>query len=231
VWALPQTVSAVRQALRRRFQIGLVDVPDPVQIGFVESLSHPGGSFDGHLNVSHELMRKRVHCCARHGLIRPASPCWANLAISASGTTILRRIKPGKGHSAPPGARTYAVQETSEFARRVRCHCAQGRHGDRGALARMPGSPETRGNHRACTLRHRIPAMYTTFGVSGAWRTVHLRETDLIDMSFRAAALRRQDSEGRKAGRYPRPATNRVRLPVINAGRRAKIGMIVPPWS
>ena len=222
VWALPQTVRAVRQAAPT-IPIVFVDVPDPVQLGFVESLSHPGGYSTGISNVSHDLIAKRVQ------LLREALPHSSRLAVLGNLANPLQadylRATREAALTLHLEPRTYAVQETSDLPRAF----AAMRQDDMETVALLPDAwfYPRRAEIIGLAQRHRIPAMYTNLGYP-ALGGLSTYAADLIDMSYRAAAYVDKILRGAK------PADIPVQQPtafdfVINARSAREIGLIVPP--
>jgi putative tryptophan/tyrosine transport system substrate-binding protein len=222
VWGSVVAVRAVRQAAPA-LPIVFIDVPDPVEAGLVDSLSHPGGNMTGTSNITTDLLAKRVQ------ILRDALPQARRLAVlcNLSNPQQAEYLRTAMAAARAAGfeARAYSVGSPEQLDG---AFDAMGRDG-MDALVLLPDAWFYPNRQRLFALvdRSRIPmiAGNTEYTALGALFTYGV---DLVDMSYRAARYVDRIVKG------ARPADLPVELPtqynfVVNAAKARSLGLTIPP--
>jgi len=206
----------------RSTPILFVQISDPVKIGLVASLAHPGGNITGFSNFEHaiggkwlELLKDTAPGTTRVAVIfDPDNPTQAPYlqAIDAAAPLFGMQLTRADVRNAP------------EIERAINAFA----HAPNGALIVVPNLVTTR--HRdliiALATRHRLPAVYPYrfFTSSGGLVSYGV---DLGDLYRRAASYVDLILKGTKAGDLPVQLPTKFEL-VINLKAAKALGLTIP---
>ena len=201
----------------------MVHGPDPVQLGLVASLAHPGGNLTGLTTLSAEMSAKQlellkefVPVISRVAVMKNPTNPWHPLALEGvEATARSRRIQ----------VRVVAVQRADEiepaFAAMIK---------DRADAVLVLADPMTV-FHRAriadLALKHRLPAMGSVRehaeagGLASYW-------PNSADMNRRAASYVHKILSGAKPADLPIEQPTNFEL-VINLKTAKALGLTIPP--
>ena len=202
--------------------IVMVTVLDPVQAGFVTSLSHPGGNVTGSSDLSEELVAKRVE------LLKQAIPTAALIAVlwDPTGPTNALDLKRTEAAAAALGlrVRAAAAHDRSEIDKAF----VDMRRWRPQALVVLMSSAAIVHIMRILELakEDRLPTMYGTRGAAMAGALLSYGP-DLSDQYRHAAAFVEKILKGAKPENLPVEQPTRFEL-VVNLKTAKALGITIP---
>ena len=218
----PQTAVALKSATAS-IPILFVAVADPVGIGLVQSLSHPGGNITGLATYVPGFVSKEIE------ILREMVPTASKIAVLANpGNPMHKR----SAEELPQAAQKLAValpivEATTAEELDIAFASAAAQHAD----AIIPfGDPLTINNAprvTALAAQHRLPALYLfrLFAANGGLITYG---PDLPDLFFRAGGYVDKILKGTKPSDLPVEQPTKFEL-VINMKTAKALGLTVPP--
>jgi putative ABC transport system substrate-binding protein len=219
----PAQVTLELNRLTKSLPILFVNVPDPVDLGLVASLAHPGGNMTGFANFEHALAGKWLD------ILKQMIPSATNIGVFYSRENPAWRGRLRVIEEAAPslGVRLTAigVSEVAEVEGAFDSFAQQ----KIGALIVLPSIFAA--THRAPIValadRHRFPAIYPFrfFVADGGLLAYGI---DLNDQFRRAASYVDRILKGEKPGDLPVQAPTKFEL-VINLKTAKNLGLDVPP--
>ena len=201
----------------RTIPIVFVIVPDPVALGFVQSVAHPGGNITGFASYDAEIIGKWIE------LLKEADPALARVAIifnpdTASGQGLDRVIQ------AAPSLGVTAVRTPVHNDAEIVTAIAAAAREPGGGLVALPDSFNQ--THHAIiidtAIRHRLPLAST--GFTGALIAYWF---DGIELNARAATYIDRILRGASPADLPVQYPTKYRL-VINLKTAKAIGLTLP---
>jgi putative tryptophan/tyrosine transport system substrate-binding protein len=217
-----QVALALRQATHS-IPIVFANVPDPVGIGLVKSLAHPGENVTGFTSTESELAGKWLE------VLREIAPQVTEVAVIYSPTNpawrgrlrVLEALAPSLGvHLTPIGS-----NEAEEIDRAV----SAWDHGSKSGLIMLPSisTMAYRQTIIALAVRYQLPAVYPWGFVVKSGGLVSYG----IDVTYQfqeAATYVDRILKGERAGDLPVQAPNKFDL-AINLKTAKALGLTVPP--
>ena len=205
----------------RTIPIVMVNVPDPVGAGWVQSLARPGGNATGFINFEYSLSGKWLE------LLKQIAPGIARVAVlrsatSVSGTGQFAAVQSG-AHSLGVELTPVGVRDADEIERGV---TAFARLGNGGLIVTAGGTGSRRDLIIALASRFRLPAIYPLryFAVDGGLISYG---PDALDSLRRAAGYVARILGGEKPADLPVQAPTNYQL-VINLKTAKTLGITVP---
>jgi putative ABC transport system substrate-binding protein len=216
------SVSELRR-LTSTIPIVFVEVPDPVELGVVASLAHPGANITGFTHFELDMggkwleMLKEIapHIGRIAFLLPPEHPAWSGFlhTITAAASSIGLDVTPA------------GVHDAAEIERAVEAFARE----PNGGLMVLP-SPPTSINHDliiALAARYSLPAIYPfRYFVSDGGLVSY--GTDIPELFRRAAGYVDRILKGEKPADLPVQAPTKFEL-VINLKTAKTLGLTVPP--
>jgi putative ABC transport system substrate-binding protein len=205
----------------RTIPVVMVNVPDPVGAGWVQSLARPGGNATGFINFEYTLSGKWLE------LLKQIAPGIARVAVlrsatSVSGTGQFAAVQSG-AHSLGVELTPVGVRDADEIERGV---TAFARLGNGGLIVTAGGTGSPRHLIIALASRFRLPAIYPLryFAVDGGLISYG---PDALDSLRRAAGYVDRILRGEKPADLPVQAPTNYQL-VINLKTAKALGITVP---
>jgi putative ABC transport system substrate-binding protein len=202
--------------------IVMVNVPDPVGAGWVQSLARPGGNATGFTNFEYSLGGKWVE------LLKQMAPSITRAAVLRSSTSVagvgqFAAIQSG-AHSLGVELTPVGVRDADEIERGV---VEFTRSGNGGLIVTGGGSGARRDLIITLASRHRLPAIYPFryYVVDGGLISYG---PDTLDLFRRAAGYVDRILKGEKPADLPVQAPAKYEL-VINLKTARALGLDVPP--
>ena len=202
--------------------IVMVNVPDPVGAGWVQSLARPGGNATGFTNFEYSLGGKWIE------LLKQVAPTVTRAAVLRSSTSVagvgqFAAIQSG-AHSLGIELTPVGVRDTDEIERGV---AEFARSGSGGLIVTGGGSGARRHLIIDLAARFRLPAIYPFhyYVVDGGLISYG---PDTLDQFRRAAAYVDRILKGEKPADLPVQAPAKYQL-VINLRTAKALGLDVPP--
>jgi putative tryptophan/tyrosine transport system substrate-binding protein len=206
----------------RTIPIVMVNVPDPVGAGWVQSLARPGGNATGFISFEYSLGGKWIE------LLKQIAPGIARVAVLRSATTVsgtgqFAAVQSG-AHSLGVELTPVGVHDTTEMERGV---AAFARSGNGGLIVTAAGMGSRRNLIIALTSRFRLPAIYPYryYAIDGGLMTYG---PDTLDLFRRAAGYVDRILRGEKPADLPVQAPTNYQL-VINLKTARALGLEIPP--
>jgi putative tryptophan/tyrosine transport system substrate-binding protein len=203
--------------------IVFVQVPDPVEGGFVASLARPGGNITGFTNFEYALGGKWLE------LLKEVAPGVARVAViqNPADRTSSEYTRAIIGVAPSFGVQVIAADphDASEIERAIGTLARE----SNAALIVLPGAFTFVHSAAIVALaaRHRLPAVYPyRYHVTGGGLISYGVET--VDLYRRAASSVDRILRGEKPGDLPVQAPTRFEL-VINLKAAQALGLTVPP--
>jgi putative ABC transport system substrate-binding protein len=217
-----QVVLALRD-VASAIPIVFANVPDPVGIGIVSGLAHPGGDITGFTSTESALAGKWLEVLKEIGpavkrvlvIYSPVNPAWPGRL------RVLEQVAPAAGVQLTPAA----VQEADDIERALTSFARE----PNGGIILFPSIFTS--DHRdivvAAAARHRLPAMYPyrAAAVSGGLISYGI---DIPDQFRGAASYVDRILKGEKAGDLPIQAPTKYEL-VVNLKAAKALGLEVSP--
>jgi putative tryptophan/tyrosine transport system substrate-binding protein len=204
----------------RTIPIVMVNVPDPVGTGWVQSLARPGGNATGFTSFEFGMGGKWVE------LLKQIAPGIARAAV-LRGTTVagigqFAAVQSG-AHSLGVELTPVGVHDTAEMERGV---AAFARAGSGGLIVTTAGTGSRRDLIIALASRFRLPAIYPYryYAADGGLMTYG---PDTLDLFRRAAGYVDRILRGEKPADLPVQAPTNYQL-VINLKTAKALGLTVP---
>jgi putative tryptophan/tyrosine transport system substrate-binding protein len=198
-------------------------VADPVRLGLIESLSHPGGYATGFTNFEFAIGGKWLE------LVREIDPSIRRVTLLAnpanSGATLFAQYIENAGRATGIDIETAYVRDSSEISAAIMAAARQ----TGGALIAFPDSLTV--VHRNLIIgmaaQHRLPAIYPfrIFAMSGGLLSYGL---DFPELYRQAAVYVDRILKGEKPADLPVQAPTKYEL-VINLKTAKALGLVVPP--
>jgi putative ABC transport system substrate-binding protein len=205
----------------RTIPIVMVNVPDPVGAGWVQSLARPGGNATGFTSFEYGLGGKWIE------LLKQIAPGIARVAVLRSATTVagigqFAAVQSG-AHSLGVELTPVGVHDDDEIERGV---AAFARVGSGGLIVTAAGTGSRRNLIIALASRFRLPAIYPYryYAADGGLMTYGPGPLDLFR---RAAGYVDRILRGEKPGDLPVQAPTKYNL-VINLKTAKTLGLTVP---
>jgi putative ABC transport system substrate-binding protein len=204
----------------RTIPIVMVNVPDPVGAGWVQSLARPGGNATGFTNFEYSLGGKWVE------LLKQVAPTITRAAVlrssSVAGVGQFAAIQSG-AHSLGIELTPVGVRDTDEIERGV---AEFARSGSGGLIVTGGGSGARRHLIIALAARFKLPAIYPFhyYAVDGGLISYG---PDTLDQFRRAAAYVDRILKGEKPADLPVQAPSKYEL-VINLKTAKALSLDVP---
>jgi ABC-type uncharacterized transport system substrate-binding protein len=223
IMSSPAQVTLELNRATRSLPVIFVNVPDPVEVGLVATLAHPGGNMTGFANFEHamagkwlEILKETIPSSSHVGVLYTReNPAWRGR---------LRKIE----EAAPSLGVQVTAAGVSEVAEIEGAFEALA-HQKVGALIVLP-SIFAATTHRAAVIasadRHRFPAIYPFrfFVADGGLLAYGI---DINDQFRRAADYVDRILKGQKPGDLPVQAPTKYEL-VINLKTAKALGLDVP---
>ena len=202
--------------------IVMVNVPDPVGAGWVQSLARPGGNATGFTNFEYSLGGKWVE------LLKQVAPSITRAAVLRSSTSVagvgqFAAIQSG-AHSLGVELTPVGVRDADEIERGV---AEFARSGNGGLIVTGGGSGARRDLIITLAARLRLPAIYPFryYAVDGGLISYG---PDTLDLFRRAAGYVDRILKGEKPADLPVQTPAKYEL-VINLKTARALGLEVPP--
>jgi len=202
--------------------IVMVNVPDPVGAGWVQSLARPGGNATGFTNFEYSLGGKWIE------LLKQVAPSITRAAVLRSSTSVagvgqFAAIQSG-AHSLGVELTPVGVRDADEIERGV---AEFARSGNGGLIVTGGGSGARRDLIITLAARLRLPAIYPFryYAVDGGLISYG---PDTLDLFRRAAGYVDRILKGEKPTDLPVQAPAKYEL-VINLKTARALGLEVPP--
>jgi putative ABC transport system substrate-binding protein len=206
----------------RTVPIVFVNVPDPVDLGFVSSLASPGGNTTGFTNLEHalagkwlEVLKEIAPDVIQVGIIyNPEDPTWPERLhqIEAVASSLGVQVTPA------------GVHDGAEIERAIGAFARE----SNGGLIVLPNPIVSADRELIVALanRHRLPAVYANrnFVKNGGLMSYGV---DLADLYRRAAGYVDRILKGEKPGDLPIQTPTKFRL-VINLKTAKALHLTVP---
>jgi putative ABC transport system substrate-binding protein len=216
-----QVVLALRD-VTSSIPVVFANVPDPVGIGIVSSLAHPGGKITGFTSTESalagkwlEVLKEVAPAVSRVSVIySPVNPAWPGRL------RVLEQVAPAMGVQLAPAA----VHDADQIERAVTSFARE----PNGGLILFPSIFTS--DHRdivvALAARHRLPAMYPyrAAAVDGGLISYGI---DIPDQFRGAASYVDRILKGENAGDLPIQAPTKYEL-VVNLKAAKSLGLDVP---
>ena len=218
--------SPASEALRRKTRtipVVFVAAADPLGIGLVESLAHPGGNLTGFTNFDFPMggkwleMLKEVAPGIKRVLVilPPGNPGIEGLQRAVEAAAPMLDVQPV----------TAIVSSAPEIERAVDAFAQE----PNGGLVVLPGSRSRKNRDLIVGLaaRHRLPAVYANYAfvASGGLMSYH---TDVADLFRRAASYVDRILRGEKPGDLPVQNPTKFDM-AINLKTAKALGITIPP--
>src|SRR5262245_18656025 len=205
----------------RTVPIVMVNVPDQVGAGWVQSLARPGGNATGFINFEYSLSGKWIE------LLKQIAPGIARVAVLRSATTVsgtgqFAAVQSGP-HSLGVELTPIGMRDADEIERGVTAFALLG---NGGLIVTAGGTGARRDLIIALASRLRLPAIYPLryFAVDGGLISYG---PDALDGFRRAAGYVDRILKGEKPADLPVQAPTNYQL-VINLKTAKTLGLIVP---
>jgi putative tryptophan/tyrosine transport system substrate-binding protein len=206
----------------RAIPIVMVNVPDPVGSGWVQSLARPGGNATGFTNFEYSLGGKWVE------LLKQIAPGITRAAV-LRGTTVasigqFAAVQSG-AHSLGVELIPVGVHDTTEMERGV---AAFARSGNGGLIVSAAGTGSRRNLIIALASRFMLPAVYPFRYHVASGGLISYGPDITVDQFRRAAGYVDRILKGEKPADLPVQAPTKYEL-VINLKTAKALGLTVPP--
>jgi putative tryptophan/tyrosine transport system substrate-binding protein len=213
--------AALRQST---FSIPIVfaQVPDPIELGLVTSLAHPGGNITGFTHFQPAIAGKWLQTLKeisptikRVGLLfDPGNPSWI----------VYVRALEAAASSLAVGLTPVGVRDASEIERAIEGFAREAN----GGLVVIPSPATVNDRNRLLTLmeHHRLPAVYPYryFSAAGGLASYGV---DVTDLYRRAASYVDRILKGEKPGDLPIQQPTKFNF-VINLNTARALGLTIP---
>jgi len=223
ILASPGQVVLVLRDATSAIPVVFANVPDPVGIGIVSALAHPGGHITGFTSTESalagkwlELLKEIAPAVSRVSIIySPVNPAWPGRL------RVLEDVAPAMGVQLVPSA----VREVGEIERAITTFARE----PNGGIILFPSIFTS--DHRdivvALAARYRLAAMYPyrSAAMSGGLISYGI---DIPDQFRGAASYVDRILKGEKAGDLPIQAPTKYEL-VVNLKTAQTIGLDIPP--
>jgi putative ABC transport system substrate-binding protein len=216
----PTSTRALQQ-VTKSIPIIFVQIPDPVEAGFVASISHPGGNITGFTHFEPTMASKWI------GLLKQISPALDRFAILFNPVTISKAYLP----PLLAAAQSFAVEpiETS-YHNEADIEDALGKFAEvaKGGLIVLPDASNTLNRNLIIKLaaQHRLPAIYAyAYFVTDGGLVCY--GVDAPDLFRRAASYVDRILKGENPANLPVQAPTKFEL-VINLKTAKDLGLTVP---
>jgi putative ABC transport system substrate-binding protein len=219
----PASLRAARDATTTIPIVMAAAAADPVQQGFVASLSRPGGNITGLTTASTELVGKRLE------LLKEALPGLARVAIlwdASAGRLVgneLRQAAQSLGLELLP----HEVRSPDDFSAAVESASKQ-----RAGAVLVASTPLFSGPRRAqlieLLIRYRLPAVSSWRDFAEAGGLMAYGPVGLHEQFRRAAAYVDKILKGAKPGELPVEQPTKFEL-VVNLKTANALGLTIPP--
>jgi putative ABC transport system substrate-binding protein len=200
----------------------MVNVPDPVGAGWVQSLARPGGNATGFTNFEYSLGGKWLEWLKQ---IAPAVTRVAVLrnAAAVAGIGQFAAVQSG-AHALGVELTPVGVRDVDEIEQGL---TAFARSGSGGLIVTASGTGSRRAPIIALASRHKLPAIYPYryYVVDGGLMSYG---PDTLDLFRRAASYVDRILKGEKAADLPVQAPSKYQL-VINMKTARALDLDVPP--
>jgi putative ABC transport system substrate-binding protein len=222
IWGSGVAARAVKDA-DPALPVVLVDVADPVKLGLIDSLAHPGTNMTGITNITEELVAKRIE------IVKEALPRVTHLALLANPANPEQpryaRLMHDAAQALQIESRVYPVAEPSQLAG---AFAAMERDGVQ-AVVLLPDVwfyPQRAEIVRLASV-HRIPAMYgnSAFAEMGGLFTYG---ANLAQMSYQSTRYIGKILGGAKPGELPVERPDKFDF-VVNLKTARELGVTVSP--
>jgi putative ABC transport system substrate-binding protein len=219
--------AAVAELIRQTAIIPIVFavVADPVALGFVPSLAHPGGNITGFTNFEPSMMGKWVE------MLKEITPAITQVAIlfnpDNAAVYVSLFLRPFEAAAAQLAVKPIAlpVRDEAEIDNVLN----ELAHGPRSGVAVMPDAFTSAHSKVIASIaaRYRLPAVYPYryYAAAGGLMSYGV---DVIDIYRRSAAYVDRILRGAKPGDLPIQQPTKFEL-VINAKTAKALGLDVPP--
>ena len=222
ILATPGTVVAALREQTRTIPIVFVLVPDPVELGFVQSLARPGGNVTGFSSYDAPIMGKWLQ------LLKEVASSIRRVAVIFNPDTAFDRLYNRAIEAAAPSlGMTVTLAPVHDDTAIEEAIAAQAREPG-GGLISLPDSFNTR--HRdviiAAAARHRLPLIGTPdFPGAGALMSYAF---DPVDLHAQAASYIDRILRGASPADLPVQQPTKYSLS-INLKAAKALGLTVPP--
>jgi ABC-type uncharacterized transport system substrate-binding protein len=216
----PATLAAKRAGAAT--PIVLVGVDDPIALGAVQSLAHPGGNVTGLSLSSSELIAQRLQ------LLQEVVPRLHRLAVIVRGDPGLeQRLQDIRNNAARTGIEPLMLEATTGTALRLAFARLHAERSEAIYVASGPLGPAKRAQLIALALESRLPAIYSfrVFPVEGGLMSFG---ADYGDLLRRAAGSIAKILTGTKPADLPIEPPRKFDL-TINLKTAKALGLTVPP--
>jgi ABC-type uncharacterized transport system substrate-binding protein len=215
---------AIRAAKNATSEIPILmsEVNDPITLGFVANLAHPGGNITGLSNLSPELSGKRLE------LLKEVIPKISHVALLAyRGVAMRTSIEEAQlaARSAHLQLELLEVTGPGEFESAFETAKKQRAE----ALMQIQAGVLTPHQHRIIELaaKNKLPALYNS-GVDAQAGGLMSYGFDAVERQRRLAALVDKILKGAKPANLPVEQPTKFEF-VINLKTAKQIGLIIPP--
>jgi putative ABC transport system substrate-binding protein len=221
IFARSQPAIRAAQQATTTIPIVMIDVGDPVQSGFIESLARPGGNITGVTAIALELPGKQL------ALLKEAVPQVTRMAVLGGPTPLARHWPDLQRVAQGMGVQLYAllVQDSDEFAHAFERATQEGA----GALIVLPFILFATNQRRLAELavQSRLPAIFwaSEFAKVGGLMAYGASPPDL---ARRAAVYVDKILKGAKPADLPVEQPTKFEL-LINLKTAQALGLTLPP--
>jgi putative ABC transport system substrate-binding protein len=210
------------QSINKTLPIVFVSVSDPVRVGVVESLAHPGGNITGFMNAEYSLSTKWL------GLLKEIAPSLVRASVlrDVSNPAGINQFSAIQGVAQPLGIEVFAINihDAGEIERAVTDFSRL----PNGGLIVTPTAGQSIHRDLIITLaaRLKLPAVYADPEVVAAGGLISYGP-DRVDQFRRAAGYVDRILKGEKPSDLPVQAPTKYEL-VINLKTAKALGITIP---
>jgi putative ABC transport system substrate-binding protein len=204
----------------------LGSVSDPVEVGIVESLAHPGGNVTGLTSFSRELGGKRLEIL-KEAVVKLARVAVLYDPVIRTSVRDVKEVLPVSARALRLTLQPWEVRGADDFER---VFAAMGKQRPDGIY--VPSGPLIRANQKRIigfALKSRLPSMYSSREAVEAGGLMYYG-ADIADSYRRVAYFVDRVLKGTKPVELPVEQPMRFEF-VINKKTADQIGLTIPQWT
>jgi putative ABC transport system substrate-binding protein len=204
----------------------LGSVSDPVEVGIVESLAHPGGNVTGLTSFSRELGGKRLEIL-KEAVVKLARVAVLYDPVIRTSVRDVKEVLPVSARALRLTLQPWEVRGADDFER---VFAAMGKQRPDGIY--VPSGPLIRANQKRIigfALKSRLPSMYSSREAVEAGGLMYYG-ADIADSYRRVAYFVDRVLKGTKPAELPVEQPMRFEF-VINKKTADQIGLTIPQWT